>query len=81
MESAIFAFHGDKAAVVRLQLQLKRDGSAGAFEPRLVWQGTRAEWDARVAALRKRLESHPATTRLLGTYRQPAPVVLKVDQE
>lgn len=81
MESAIFAFHGNRVAIVRLQLQLRRDGSAGAFQPTLVWQGTRAEWDARVARLRASLESTPATARLLRTYHQPEPIMLKVDQE
>ncbi|PTX98802.1 hypothetical protein DB345_03530 [Spartobacteria bacterium LR76] len=81
LDSVIFAFRGDRAAVVRLQVQLRRDGSAGAFRPALLWQGSRSEWDARLARIRKQLESHPDTARLIRTYRQPEPVMLQVDQE
>jgi len=81
LESVIFAFRGDRVAVVRLQVQLLRDGSAGKFRPALLWQGSRSEWDARLARIREQLESHPDTARLLRTHRQAEPIVLKVDQE
>lgn len=81
LESVIFAFRGDRVAVVRLQLKLLRDGSAGKFQPTLLWQGSRSEWDARLARIRKQLESHPDIARLLRIHRQEEPVVLKVDQE
>jgi len=81
LDSVIFAFRGDRVAAVRLQVQLLRDGSAGKFRPALLWQGSRSEWDARLVRIRKQLESHPDTARLLRTHRQAEPVVLKVDQE
>lgn len=81
MESVIFAFRGNRVAVVRLQIQLHHDGSAGRFQPALLWQGSREDWNARLARIREQLESHPAIARLLRTHRQAEPVVLKVDQE
>ncbi len=81
LDSVIFAFRGDRAAVVRLQAQLHRDGKAGQFQPTLLWQGTRSEWSARLARIRKQLENHPDTARLIRTHRQAEPVVLKIDQE
>lgn len=81
LDSVILAFRGDRVAVARLQVQLRRDGSAGKFQPTLLWQGSRAEWTTRLAQLRQQLERHPDIARLLRTYRQAEPVVLKVDQE
>jgi len=81
LDSIIFAFRGDRVAAVRLQVQLRRDGSAGKFQPTLLWQGSRSEWTARLAQIRQQLESHPDIARLLRTYRQAEPVVLTIDQE
>ena len=49
MESIVFALTDTRASVVRMVMKKSPDGSLpGPFESRLMWQGSRGEWDAKV---------------------------------
>lgn len=50
MESIMFAYNSQHASVVRVSMKRAKDGSLpGPFFHKILWQGARAEWDAKVA--------------------------------
>lgn len=50
MESIMFVYNREHASVVRVGMKRARDGSLpGPFSHSVMWQGTRAEWDAKVS--------------------------------
>ena len=49
LESVIFALGDQRVSIVRMRMQIGEDGSfPGPFESRILWQGSRSEWDQKV---------------------------------
>lgn len=60
METVVFAISKAHASIVRMQIQVNNpDGFiTGRTKATLLWKGTRSEWDAKLAALNKRVEGY-----------------------
>lgn len=60
MESIVFALDSKRACVVRARMQLAADGSfAGNFASKVIWRGTREEWESRVQNVYAKARSWP----------------------
>jgi hypothetical protein len=58
IETFVVAYNDSKASVARMQLKVKNDGSIpGPFEHKVVWTGTRAQWDEKVKAANDRAQA------------------------
>jgi len=61
MESIVFALDKQKVCVVRMRMQIAPDGSLpGPFASRIIWQGTRAQWEEKVQKVAREAAAWPA---------------------
>ncbi len=58
IESFVFALGDSSVSVVRMRIQTKPDGTIpGPYSSWVLWKGTRAQWDEKVAALHGRAQA------------------------
>ena len=75
MESVVFALDSQQVAIVRMSMKIGADGSfPGSFTSRLLWQGSRPQWEQKIARLRQACQAWPAGARQRAQLRiLPAP--------
>lgn len=82
LETITIALDQQRAAVVRTRINIGKagamNGQAG-YQSRVLWSGTRKDWDARMMALRQKIERHRSIAHCIQQLPICQPVVLKLN--
>ena len=79
LESIVFAIGEKRASIVRMRIKIGADGSIpGPFESRVMWQGSRAEWDQKSQKVVQQAQAWQAGAARRAELRIPPAQTLKV---
>ncbi len=83
LETITFALNSSNVAIVRTRININPNGSmtgSSGYKSWIIWSGTRAQWNAKVAAIQNNINQYPSIASCLAKIpaTQPAAIDLRL---